>query len=509
MKSIFKCGAVAVAFASVSVLSSAIAQAPVPSGAQQSKAPGIGGVITPVLPEKVTPYPTFAFPEKEMTKRLKDEEVAKLKLPITDDLGRIHYIVTLRDSATDAVPQQLAEGATNRFGVWHRPRMVNLNASLEKAYGYQATEITSWLLNSFSAYLTLAQVAALSKDIRVERVEENHWLQQSALWVDGRSNGANSPQVPWGVLALGGPKSANGTVNVWVIDSGVGIHSYLPNVFVRARIVATQPAGVGCYSHSTMVAGLIGAYAGSSDVNGVLGFNSNAKIGSITVLPSTNTTLNCANGLLDTSYIVNALDYIGSTTSTKVSVINLSIGGTVTGANSLANSATFKTAVLGVTQPKAWNPGAFFVQAAGNFGGDACQYIYVPPSGAAETADGIMVVAGIDVNGQPVVPLNTLGGYRNNPLTESNSWERGSNYGSCVDIWAPSNNLLSTGGGTTFGAKDQSGNTIYTTTKFVASGTSFAAPLVSAFAAYLIETDSSLTTPQLAWIYTLYNLPNT
>ncbi|MBI2316733.1 MAG: S8 family serine peptidase [Betaproteobacteria bacterium] len=82
--------------------------------------------------------------------------------------------------------------------------------------------------------------------------------------------------------------------------------------------------------------------------------------------------------------------------------------------------------------------GVFYSIAAGNEGADACN----SSPARAGTSDGIMTVAATDTNNQEP------------------SW---SNYGACVDIWAPGVNILSTrlkGGTTTL------------------SGTSMAAPHV-------------------------------
>ncbi len=72
--------------------------------------------------------------------------------------------------------------------------------------------------------------------------------------------------------------------------------------------------------------------------------------------------------------------------------------------------------------------GVFYAVAAGNDGDDACEKS--PARAGAGTNNGIMTVAATDQS------------------DAETSW---SNYGSCVDIWAPGRSILSTrrGGGTT------------------------------------------------------------
>lgn len=164
-----------------------------------------------------------------------------------------------------------------------------------------------------------------------------------------------------------------------------------------------------------------------------------------------------------------------------------------------------------------WNPGVFFVQSAGNQNSDACNLNVLNGSPAYKTSayatstasdDGIMVVGAINSNGDAV-----SGNYApfaiSRPLGLTGA-EAGSNYGPCVDIWAPGNDIYSTWG---YGPNSTSQNPPnysggqpsdypgpsggnwqnYSGWAWL-SGTSMAAPHVAAAAAYMAD-KYSLTSP--------------
>jgi subtilisin family serine protease len=125
--------------------------------------------------------------------------------------------------------------------------------------------------------------------------------------------------------------------------------------------------------------------------------------------------------------VIKGIDWVTANAAKPV-IANMSLGG---GPSSTLDKAVVNSA----------NSGVFYSIAAGNDGANACNYS--PARAGAGTNNGIMTVAATNSSdGDP-------------------SW---SNYGSCVDIWAPGVSILSTrkGGGTT-----------------TMSGTSMAAPHVA------------------------------
>ena len=294
--------------------------------------------------------------------------------------------------------------------------------------GVQPGFVYTSALNGFSASLNAGQLNALRSLPGVAYVEQDQEMfadatQSGATWGIDRIDQRNRP--------LSGTYTYNataGSVYAYVIDTGIyTAHSQFGG---RASNVYDALGGNGqdCNGHGTHVAGTIGSTT--------YGVAKAVRLRGLRVL-------NCS-GTGSTSGIIAAIDWV-RLNRTNPAVANMSLGGGVssslnTAANNLANS------------------GVFLAVAAGNENTLACNRS--PASASAATT----VAAS----------------------TSTDARASYSNYGSCVDLYAPGSSITSTwlSGGT---------RTI--------SGTSMASPHVAGVAALYKATFGNASSATIdSWI---------
>lgn len=430
--------------------------------------------------------------------------------------GRTDYIVDLDRAAPVEYPKRLIR--STHFAAYHKPEVVNVVEDLEAAYGFEAHGMTSWSSTSFTALLNDRQLADLARDTRVARITPNRKLTFSfnALTDDGAvwNDQVTGPEVrAWGKMAVNQSSTASsGTALVYVLDAGVGQHQDLNVVEwvnaktgfkcgtrtgagVTACTAAQMQNVVGCYTHSTAVAGVIGAKANGS---GTQGIDPGVKIISVAASESVpNAGSMCLPSGPDISTLKSGIDWVTSDIATYnaaglTSVVNISLNWSPSDGPTTLEQDMHTLASS--------SPGAIIVQSAGNQYQSACSHAYAgfgsSPWTAASSSDGIMVVGAFNTHGQAVVPLTYFtthgGAYGFWKQAAQFGFDVGSNYGACVDTWAPGDGIYMPMANPDTSA-NQNGTTVYSTYGF-GSGTSFAAPHVAGLAAVLIES-SALRTP--------------
>jgi len=300
---------------------------------------------------------------------------------------------------------------------------------LERQHGFRASHAYSAAIRGFAARLTARQIADIEDDPLVAYVEEDGVMT------------AVAQVLPWGIdrvdADLSSTVAGNGSgaitnVNVYIIDTGVDTTHHDLNVIKHVNFAAGPNAD--CHGHGTHVAGTVAA---KDDVNDVVGVAPGAKITAVKVLG--------CNGSGTYSGVIKGVDWV-TANAVDPAIANMSLGG---GASSSVDQAVRNSA----------NSGVFYSIAAGNSGASACNSS--PARAGAGTNNGIMTTAATDSSNREA------------------SW---SNYGSCVDIWAPGVSILSTrrGGGTT-----------------TMSGTSMAAPHVGGGGALYFSTHVGATSAQV------------
>jgi len=326
-------------------------------------------------------------------------------------LSHRRLVAALVAAAALAVPAS-ASASPERFIVVLKPTADSQSVASDHARSHAAQVSAVWntALDGYAAVIPNDRVAAIRADSRVAYVERD----QVAT--------ANVQTIPYGITKVGANLSStlagNGSgavtgVTTYILDTGIATHADL-NVVNHVNFAGGKNAD--CNGHGTHVAGTVSA---RDDASFVVGVAPGAPLVGVKVLG--------CNGSGTYSGIISGVDWV-TANSPGPAAANMSLGG---GPSQALDDAIRKSAASGV----------FYALAAGNESALACNSS--PARAGAGTNNGIATVAATDAA----------------DLEASFS-----NYGSCVDIWAPGVNILST---------SKSGSTT------TMSGTSMASPHVA------------------------------
>jgi len=293
--------------------------------------------------------------------------------------------------------------------------------ALEASHGFRADHVYSHALRGFAARLTARQIDALERTTSMVAYVE----------ADGTMT-AVAQTLPWGINRIDADVSStlagNGSgaitnVHAYIIDTGIDTAHADLNVVNHVNFAGGP--NKDCHGHGTHVSGTVAAKDNTSDV-----------VGAAPGAPLTGVKVLGCGGSGTTSGVIKGIDWV-TANAKKPAVANMSLGGS--GNTSLDNAVKNSA-----------DSGVFYAIAAGNSGADACNY----SPARAGTHNGVMTVAATDSNNKEA------------------SW---SNFGNCVDVWAPGVSILSTrkGGGTT-----------------TMSGTSMASPHVAGTGALYLSSNT-------------------
>ncbi|EGR2025636.1 TPA: S8 family peptidase [Vibrio cholerae] len=345
------------------------------------------------------------------------------------------YIVVLKQPATIM---------SNDLQAFQQFTQRSVNALANK-HALEIKNVFDSALSGFSAELTAEQLQALRADPNVDYIEQNQIITVNPI-ISASANAAQD-NVTWGIdridqrdLPLNRSYNYNydgSGVTAYVIDTGIAFNH--PEFGGRAKsgydFIDNDNDASDCQGHGTHVAGTIGGAQ--------YGVAKNVNLVGVRVLG--------CDSFGSTESIVRGIDWVAQNASGP-SVANLSLGGGVTQA---LDQAVARLVQRGVTA----------VIAAGNDGKDACQ---VSP---AREPSGITVGA-TDSNDR-----------RSYHLRQDGSFWWASNWGNCVDIFAPGSDVTSAS------HKDTGTTTM--------GGTSMAAPHVAGVVALYLQENKNLSPNQI------------
>lgn len=316
-----------------------------------------------------------------------------------------------------------ANGVPNRYIVALNPEYVESFAPaveseaayLSYVYGGKVKKTYANALRGFTVQMSERAAMALSRDDRVEMVEQDGYTyteatQSSATWGIDR---IDQQSLPLDTNYTYNTDASN--VNAYIIDSG--IRSTHVDFGGRATkdydAVGDGQNGNDCNGHGTHVAGTVGS--------ATYGVAKNVRLHAVRVLGCS------GSGMI--SDLIEGVDWVRGN-HVKPAVANISI--IVSGGSSILDNAI----------QNAINAGVTMVVAAGNNNLDACNY---SPARAVNA-----ITVGATASNDTKAPY--------------------SNWGSCVDIWAPGTVIRSLSYANDLDSR-------------ILSGTSMAAPHVAGAAA--------------------------
>jgi subtilisin family serine protease len=288
-------------------------------------------------------------------------------------------------------------------------------------------------VNGFAAQLNAGQLNALRNNPAVEYVEENGVVQASVT-----QTGAT-----WGIDRIDQRDRPLSTTFTY-LNTGVGVRAYIVDTGIR--LTHTQLAGRAVTGYDAVTAGGTASDCNGhgTHVAGTVGGTTHGVAKGVSLVAVR--VLNC-QGSGTNAGVIAGVDWVANN-AVQPAVANMSLGG---GANTTLDNAVKNAVARGITFVVAAGNGNFFGIAQ-----NACNY------SPARVPEAITVGA----------------------TTSTDAKASYSNYGSCLDIFAPGSSITSS-----WYTNDTATNTI--------SGTSMASPHVAGVAALYLQSNPTATPAQV------------
>lgn len=324
---------------------------------------------------------------------------------------------------------------------WQLPEILYIRDLLAAKYGLKSEHVLSWGGLAITSFLDEEAAQKILDDelvYEITQVPVNSAVTSQAAG----DTWTGFEVIPWARPAVNIYDSTYNGQYVHIVDM-VLPYSLPPNELnVVYRWDQAAPDMWGQY-HSLHVAGIIGARDNSARIRGI---SPNVPIASHGWDYGSWASLAVA--------IDNAI-YVSEINGTH-SQMNISVNTNGAGVNQFAHNE-----MIGKRLRAASNRN-FITESAGNNDADACTFSF-SYSGSPRQYDGIMVVGGTKLDGDRMTGgFNPIDGFSPTPTVP------GSNYGGCVEVWAPGQDISSLHPGTSLTR--------------ISTGTSYSAPIVAAIA---------------------------
>lgn len=320
-----------------------------------------------------------------------------------------------RENAQGEPPARSTRDPANRedFMGWQKPKTRKLVKEMAREYGLTVESMTSHIRPTFAAFMSEETRRLIAKDPRVEAVTPvETGGTEFSTWNDSV---VGIEIIPWGKTAVGAHDGYSGFASpnvIYMIDGVAMIDgTYTAHADVASRISYapvnwgyTNPANRLAPGHANHVAGILAAQADGVAVRGI---SPGIEI------------VNVIRGNTDAE-IRDALNwaYADAVGRGIFAVANLS-----------SNGAGFAPGGGMYTEMQTLRTRSLVVQSAGNGGTQPCSVAFGPTN----AWDGVLVVGAINNTGAQSVNFTNPFGYSGGT----------SNWGPCVEVWAPGQDVYS------------------------------------------------------------------